>query len=97
MKTTTIVTAMALAVSSSCAFGAGGVVKSPTSAAGAPMGGSAAAPMGTGGTPSPRVISPNVSPTTGMGTGNSTGTPPGLNANGPCNGASSTSGNAPPC
>jgi hypothetical protein len=109
MKIATIVTAMALALSSSYAFAAGAAaVRAPGGAATAPMGGSAAAPMGgsagapmggsaaatSRGSTSPGVISPGAAPgtTTGLGTGT-----PGLNANGPCNGASPTSGNAPSC
>ena len=83
MKITTIVMATVLAISSSCAFAAGG--GGAGGAAGAAGGASAGAGAG-------------AASTTGTATGSSTGTTttpgqtpttPGLNANGPCNGASS--------
>jgi hypothetical protein len=89
-KITTIVLATALAISSGYAL-----------AAGASTGGTAAhGAAGTvGGSSGVRAgVSPGAAPsttpgtTTGMGIGAATGVPatPGLNANGPCNGASST-------
>jgi hypothetical protein len=90
MKITTIVLATALAISSGCALAAGART-SGTAAHGAAgtAGGSSGVRAG---------VSPGVAPsttlgtTTGMGTGTATGAlaTPGLNANGPCNGASST-------
>jgi hypothetical protein len=85
MKITTIVMAAALAISCGCAFAAGG---SPAGARGGVSPGVASHGMATlGGIPTtmPGII-------TGMGTVTSTGVlaTPGLNANGPCNGASST-------
>jgi DNA polymerase-3 subunit gamma/tau len=86
MKITTIVLATVLAISSGCAFAAG--AGTPGAAAGGAAGkaGSAGARAG--------MAAPGVAPgiTTGVGTATTTGVPatPGLNANGPCNGASST-------
>jgi hypothetical protein len=90
MKITTIVLATALAISPGWALAAGART-SGTAAHGAAgtAGGSSGVRAG---------VSPGVAPsttpgtTTGMGTGTITGAPatPGLNANGPCNGASST-------
>jgi hypothetical protein len=107
MKITTIVIATALAISTSCAFAAGsgaGGGGPGGGAAGAAGGASAGAGAGAA---SPGVTAPggasSTTPgtTTGTATGSATGatttpgqTPatPGLNANGPCNGASSTTG-----
>jgi hypothetical protein len=86
MKITTIVLATALAVSSGCALAAG------ARTSGTAVHGAAGTASGCSGVRAG--VSPGVAPntTTGMGTGTTTGAPatPGLNANGPCNGASST-------
>jgi hypothetical protein len=96
MKITTFVMATALAISSGCAVAAG------TGTPGAAAGEAAGKPGGSAGAragvaprvAAPGVAAPNTTPgtTTGMGTGTTSGAPatPGLNANGPCNGASST-------
>jgi hypothetical protein len=83
MKITTIVMAAAFAISSGCAFAAGG-----SGARGGVSPGVASHGMATLGGISTTM--PGI--TTGMGTATSTGVlaTPGLNANGPCNGASST-------
>jgi hypothetical protein len=92
-KIPTMMLAAALALSSSLAFaqgaGAGGV-SSGTAGIGSPVGGPGSTP----------------STTTGLGNGNNPGfgdrsdpsvrVNPGLDANGPCNGARSTSGNNTP-
>jgi hypothetical protein len=87
MKITTIVMAAAFAVSSGCAFAAGGGGSS-AGARGGISSGVASHGMATLGGISTTM--PGI--TTGMGTATSTGVlaTPGLNANGPCNGASST-------
>jgi len=96
MKITTIVMATALAISSGCAFAAGaGTPGAAAGGAAGKAGGSAGARAGVApGVAAPGVAAPNTTPgtTTGMGTGTTSGAPatPGLNANGPCNGASST-------
>ena len=90
MKITTIVMASALAISSSCAFAAGGAGSAAAGGAAGTAGGSSA---GARGGVSPGVAFPGVAApggissttpgtTTGMGTGTSTGVPatPGLNA-----------------
>ena len=91
MKITTIVVAAALAMSTGCAFAAGSGAGEV--AAGRTVG-TANSSAGARGGVSPRVAAPGgVSITTpGTTTGMGTGGPvtPGLNANGPCNGASST-------
>jgi hypothetical protein len=91
MKITTILMATVLAISSGCAFAAG------AGTPGAAAGGAAGKPGSSAGARAgvaPRVAAPGVAPgiTTGLGTATTTGVPatPGLNANGPCNGASST-------
>ena len=86
MKITTIMLATALAISSGCALAAGARTSGTAAhGAAATAGGSSGVRAG---------VSPGLAPstTTGMGTGATTGAPatPGLNANGPCNGASST-------
>ena len=92
MKITTIMLAAALAISSGCAFAAG--AGTPGAAAGGAAGKAGSSAGARAGVAAPGVAAPNTtsSTTTGMGTGTTTGAPatPGLNANGPCNGASST-------
>ena len=96
MKITTIVMAMALTISSGWAFAAGaGTPGAAAGGAAGKAGGAAGARAGVApGVAAPGVAAPNTTPgtTTGMGTGTTSGAPatPGLNANGPCNGASST-------
>jgi hypothetical protein len=92
MKITTIVLATALAISPGCAFAAGaGTPGAAAGGAAGKAGSSAGARAGVApGVAAPGVAAPNTTP--GMGTGTTSGAPatPGLNANGPCNGASST-------
>jgi hypothetical protein len=90
MKITTIMLAAALAISSGCAFAAGaGTPGAAAGGAAGKAGSSAGARAGLS-----LGVAPSTIPgtTTGMGTGTTTGAlaTPGLNANGPCNGASST-------